>query len=76
MVTGDFALTAQATAANCGIISNIPDKVNNVSTLCSTDERTTTIYQVPANEEHKGLKTLRTSIILRSSELIILDATE
>ncbi len=33
MVTGDFALTAQAIAAECGIISNPPSAVDNASAL-------------------------------------------
>lgn len=32
-VTGDFALTAQAIAIECGITSNRPDSVQNVSAL-------------------------------------------
>ncbi|KAH8589244.1 hypothetical protein B0O99DRAFT_692649 [Bisporella sp. PMI_857] len=33
MVTGDFALTAQAIAAECGIISNPPEMVQSVASL-------------------------------------------
>ncbi|ELR02104.1 hypothetical protein VC83_06615 [Pseudogymnoascus destructans] len=33
MVTGDFALTAQAIAAECGIITNLPGAVNTVAVL-------------------------------------------
>jgi sodium/potassium-transporting ATPase subunit alpha len=37
MVTGDFKLTAQAIAAECGIITNTPDNIDDVSALMLED---------------------------------------
>ena len=76
MVTGDFALTAQAIAADCGIISNRPENVDNVDALYSTDKRITNPYQVTAHGEHRGLKETHTSIVLSGPELITLNASQ
>ena len=76
MVTGDFALTAQAIAADCGIISNRPENVDNVDALYSTDKRITNPYQATPNGEHRGLKKTHTSIVLSGPELLTLNASQ
>ncbi|PBP17187.1 Na,H/K antiporter P-type ATPase [Diplocarpon rosae] len=76
MVTGDFALTAQAIAAECGIITNPPHLVQNISALIRDD--TFSVFgeyirddkiaiHVPSEDESK------TSITISGPELITLN---
>src|SRR5271168_2426112 len=80
MVTGDFALTAQAIAAECGIITNPPDMVKGISAL-SRDDAFSVSDSI--DEEHKG-KTIVVSdhahtcrsIVLSGPELITLNENQ
>ena len=76
MVTGDFALTAQAIAAECGVISNTPDRVDGVDALLSTDKRVNNLNQRASNNEHRGLKEAHSSIVISGSELIGLNDSQ
>ncbi|KAI9047993.1 hypothetical protein LZ554_007791 [Drepanopeziza brunnea f. sp. 'monogermtubi'] len=76
MVTGDFALTAQAIATECGIITNPPHLVKNVSALAREDTYSVSgesmrndkvIGHVPSNDGGK------TSITISGPELITLN---
>ncbi|CAL3970765.1 unnamed protein product [Diplocarpon coronariae] len=76
MVTGDFALTAQAIAAECGIITNPPHLINNVSALVRDDNFSVsgeyirddkTTIRVPSHNDSK------TSITISGPELIALN---
>lgn len=72
-VTGDFALTAQAIAKECGIISNRPDSVQNVSALSRNK------IQPEVSIEHEKcdqdeIERLCTSIVLSGPEIITLDS--
>jgi sodium/potassium-transporting ATPase subunit alpha len=74
MVTGDFKLTAQAIAVECGIITNPPALIDNVSAL-SRD------FKNPTADEKANLDVLRLSeregvikaIVLSGHELITLN---
>ncbi|PMD19532.1 calcium ATPase [Hyaloscypha hepaticicola] len=72
MVTGDFALTAQAIATECGIITNPPNLVKNISALSREDA-----YSISDSDEKKNLEVVpeaaKTSIILSGPELITLN---
>ena len=74
MVTGDFALTAQAIAAECGIISNTVDRVDSVDALFSIDKRVTDFNQNAS--KHKGLREAHTSIVISGPELITLNDSQ
>ncbi|KAK0127351.1 hypothetical protein ONS96_006900 [Cadophora gregata f. sp. sojae] len=76
MVTGDFALTAQAIAAECGIVTNPPHQVKNVSALARDDSYSVSgesipedkvIMHVPSNSEAKS------TIVISGPELITLN---
>lgn len=71
-VTGDFALTAQAIATECGIITNPPNLVKNISALSREDA-----YSISDSDEKKNLEVVpeaaKTSIILSGPELITLN---
>ena len=75
-VTGDFALTAQAIARECGIISNATELVKNFSAL-SRDK-------VPEEVEGKALlnvdqspgSSLHSSIVLSGPEMITLNNSQ
>lgn len=77
MVTGDFALTAQAIAAECGIITNPPNMVKGISVLSRDDALST---QTSFDEENREKvvnisdhsHTCR-SIVLSGPELITLN---
>ena len=76
MVTGDFALTAQAIAAECGIISNTTDRVDGVDALYSTDKSAVNSPQHALKEEHQGLKEAFTSLVISGPELITLNDSQ
>ncbi|QSZ29159.1 hypothetical protein DSL72_003670 [Monilinia vaccinii-corymbosi] len=74
MVTGDFALTAQAIATECGIITNPPDMVKDVSSL----SRDQIVFEYGAQFENEGKDVLQvtpsvTSIVLSGPEMILLN---
>ncbi|KAL9074564.1 MAG: hypothetical protein Q9161_002156 [Pseudevernia consocians] len=73
MVTGDFALTAQAIATDCGIISNVPSLVKDFRAL-SRDEYS----QYSSSKGDLSLDTTqgltsKTSIVLSGPEMITLN---
>ena len=76
MVTGDFALTAHAIAAECGIISNTADRVDSVDALSLTDKHATHFYKNASKEEHRGLKETHTSMVISGPELITLNDSQ
>ncbi|KAH7348562.1 hypothetical protein BKA65DRAFT_584292 [Rhexocercosporidium sp. MPI-PUGE-AT-0058] len=76
MVTGDFALTAQAIAAECGIVSNPPNLVKDISALARDDTFSVSgesiredkvIMHIPSNSE------IKSSIVISGPELITLN---
>ncbi|KAE9367518.1 calcium ATPase [Stipitochalara longipes BDJ] len=73
MVTGDFALTAQAIATECGIITNPPHLVKNISALSRDDA-----YSISDSDpEKKAIQVSpdapKTSIVLSGHEMIALN---
>jgi sodium/potassium-transporting ATPase subunit alpha len=73
MITGDFKLTAQAIAIECGIITNLPSKVHDISML-SRDAVAPKLISANASEE--GLTQTgvpASSITLSGHELIALN---
>lgn len=74
-VTGDFALTAQAIAAECGIITNPPHLVKNVSAL-SRDYATSISESDPEKKVVDVDSTTKTSIVLSGPELITLNENQ
>jgi sodium/potassium-transporting ATPase subunit alpha len=80
MVTGDFALTAQAIAAECGIITNPPNMVKGISAL-SRDEIYSVEPSIDVNYTEKGLEISEhphtcKSIVLSGPELITLNENQ
>jgi sodium/potassium-transporting ATPase subunit alpha len=71
MVTGDFALTAQAIAAECGIITNPPSMVKNISALSRDPISAASSMAEKAADTDAPLIT--TSIVLSGPELITLN---
>ncbi|KAH9219783.1 hypothetical protein DL95DRAFT_358479 [Leptodontidium sp. 2 PMI_412] len=76
MVTGDFALTAQAIATECGIVSNPSQLVKDVSALARDDTYSISgesiredkvIIHVPSNSD------IKSSIVISGPELIALN---
>ncbi|XMA20170.1 hypothetical protein WAI453_012961 [Rhynchosporium graminicola] len=76
MVTGDFALTAQAIATECGIVTNPPHQVKDISALARDDiysvsgesiHEDKVIIHVPSNSDNKS------SITISGPELITLN---
>jgi sodium/potassium-transporting ATPase subunit alpha len=78
MVTGDFALTAQAIAAECGIITNPPNMVKGISAL-SRDDAFSTSESIHEDNGEKAVtfspNTCR-SIVLSGPELITLNENQ
>lgn len=75
-VTGDFALTAQAIATECGIVSNPSQLVKDVSALARDDTYSISgesiredkvIIHVPSNSD------IKSSIVISGPELIALN---
>ncbi|KAH7412890.1 hypothetical protein BKA64DRAFT_770708 [Cadophora sp. MPI-SDFR-AT-0126] len=76
MVTGDFALTGQAIAAECGIVTNPSHQVKNISALARDGTYSVSaesihedkvIIHVPSNSDAKS------SIVISGPELITLN---
>jgi sodium/potassium-transporting ATPase subunit alpha len=67
MVTGDFKLTAQSIAGNCGIITNREDQIDDITALISDhDAKFDGVY-------HKRSDSIPSSIVLSGPELITLN---
>ncbi|KAM7210066.1 hypothetical protein V8F06_014554 [Rhypophila decipiens] len=75
MVTGDFALTAQAIARECGIITNPKAKVDSASALSRDDFDRSKHESTPLSDENSD-ETPTTSIVLTGSDLITLSPTQ
>ena len=79
MVTGDFKLTAQAIAANCGIISQPSESVDDVSALdaCHNGRSTATSAR-NSIDDTSNVKTNRSgkSIVLSGSDMMDLDVEQ
>jgi sodium/potassium-transporting ATPase subunit alpha len=73
-VTGDFALTAQAIAVECGIVTNPPSMVKDISAL-PREGRPSTIGS-DSDEKQINFETSRTSIVLSGPELITLNENQ
>lgn len=77
MVTGDFALTAQAIAAECGIITNAPEEVANASAL---NRNPGTAFDVATGSRSKTVRfdgvSYPTSIVVTGSDLIALNDSQ
>ncbi|KAI9810977.1 MAG: hypothetical protein M1827_005708 [Pycnora praestabilis] len=71
MVTGDFKLTAQAIAQECGIITNLPSGVHDISSLSrdGPDINSEKSFVVASSDSQET----PTSIALSGSELITLN---
>lgn len=80
MVTGDFALTAQAIATECGIITNPPNMVKGISAL-SRDDTFSASGSIDEENREKVVdvsdnsRTCR-SIVLSGPELITLNENQ
>lgn len=72
-VTGDFALTAQAIAVECRIITNSPDKVHDVSHL---SPRFDTSSPITEKSPKASTTSQYTSIVLSGPELITLNESQ
>lgn len=73
MVTGDFALTAQAIATDCGIISNVPSLVKDFKALSrDNDSQYGSTKEDFDPETTHGLSS-KTSIVLSGPEMITLN---
>ncbi|TVY71246.1 Sodium/potassium-transporting ATPase subunit alpha-A [Lachnellula suecica] len=75
MVTGDFALTAQAIAAECGIITNPPEMIKGISALSRDD-----ILSTSDSDNEKlpvdSSSDIKTSIVLSGPEMITLNENQ
>ena len=74
MVTGDFALTAQAIATECGIITNRPEAVDNIDALESKSELAVVSKNKFTKAEHRGLKDSYKSIVVSGTDLTTLNS--
>ncbi|KAF2239689.1 calcium ATPase [Viridothelium virens] len=73
MVTGDFRLTAQAIAAQCGIITQLDDKVDNIFTLARPCSPPMPIVGGGPDTDKFSTKYLSTrSLVLSGSEMMVL----
>jgi sodium/potassium-transporting ATPase subunit alpha len=71
-VTGDFALTAHAVAAECGIISNIPSMVHTITAL-SRDDKCIMSAEKATSLSPPNDRTSLSSIIISGPELMTLN---
>jgi sodium/potassium-transporting ATPase subunit alpha len=83
MVTGDFKLTAQAIAIECGIISNPASMVHDISMLsrvdksnASTKSTTASTKEPSENDLNVGTSAVIKSITLSGPELITLNEAQ
>ena len=79
MVTGDFALTAQAIAAECGIITNPSNMIKGISAL-SRDDAVSSIQSIDEETNEKAVDVSHSrscrSIVLSGPELITLNENQ
>ena len=76
MVTGDFALTAQAIATECGIVTNRPEAVDNIDALDSKSELAVLSKNKFTKAQHRGLKDSYKSIVVSGTDLITLNSAK
>ncbi|CAG8960687.1 hypothetical protein HYFRA_00013455 [Hymenoscyphus fraxineus] len=77
MVTGDFALTAHAIAAECGIITNPPHLVHTIASLSRTYAPSiTSLSKKPLSDNDEPEPDRTTSIVLSGPELITLNQNQ
>lgn len=77
MVTGDFKLTAQAIAIECGIISNPASMVHDISSLSRIDNSVASVCSsVGEKEKETSISGLSRSITLSGPELITLNEAQ
>ena len=72
MVTGDFKLTASAIAAECGIITQDPRRIDDIASLAFDDDY---LEAAGISEEKKFHEDRVRSIVLSGSEIETLDAS-
>jgi sodium/potassium-transporting ATPase subunit alpha len=80
MVTGDFALTAQAIATECGIITNPPNMIRGISAL-SRDDAFSTSDSIDEDDREKAVDISHhtnacRSIVLSGPELLTLNENQ
>ncbi|KAI9641498.1 hypothetical protein NHQ30_010307 [Ciborinia camelliae] len=73
MVTGDFALTAQAIATECGIITNLPSMVKDISALTRNKVSESSSRCENEKQDTAIISTHITSIVLSGPEMITLN---
>lgn len=73
MITGDFKLTAQAIAIECGIITNPPGKVHDISMLSRDAVELKVISANASEQDLDEIGAPATSITLSGHELIALN---
>ncbi|KAF7941655.1 uncharacterized protein EAE97_006492 [Botrytis byssoidea] len=76
MVTGDFALTAQAIATECGIITNPPNMVKDVSALSRNKLVSESASQSENESKDNTITPQITSIVLSGPEIITLNDSQ
>ncbi|KAM0146899.1 hypothetical protein ACHAQE_010494 [Botrytis cinerea] len=76
MVTGDFALTAQAIATECGIITNSPNMVKDVSSLSRNKLVSESASQSENESKDIAITPHITSIVLSGPEMITLNDSQ
>lgn len=73
MVTGDFRLTAQAIAAECGIITQLPDRVDDVSALAHSWSPEMSILEgMPDADKFSTNYLSKRSLVISGSEMMAL----
>ena len=72
MVTGDFKITAQAIARECGIITSPPSRTYDISTLLRDIKDSTTDEKDSTSSKHEPVAAV-TAIVLSGPELIELN---
>jgi sodium/potassium-transporting ATPase subunit alpha len=68
-VTGDFALTAQAIAAECGIITNPPSMVRDISVLSRSEVASSSELEKSADTDSRAYS----SIVISGPEMLTLN---
>jgi sodium/potassium-transporting ATPase subunit alpha len=71
-VTGDFALTAQAIAKECGIITNPPSMVRNIDSLLRHEDGSSSEPEKPDPDSPR----VYTSIVISGPEMLTLNETQ
>ncbi|KAF7891478.1 uncharacterized protein EAF02_001803 [Botrytis sinoallii] len=76
MVTGDFALTAQAIATECGIITNSPSMVKDVNSLSRNKLVSESASQSENESKDHAITPQISSIVLSGPEIITLNDSQ